>query len=142
MKVEISNKSFLDEVEKETRSILKNRTDIIKLIEICVADGKEKEFEDLIFTAKYIQGLMRVIKKAPSIAEVQSVDHVKNDFTENMKKVIEQIRNIINEGDKESKTYFEEMYLSPNQQSFENLTLLLTDLEIIKKYVNIMKSSS
>lgn len=142
MKIEITNKTFLDEVENVTGSILKNRTDLTKLLEICVASGKEKEFEDLTFTAKYIQGLMRVMKKAPAIPEVQNIDHVKNDFTENMKKVIEQIRNILNEGDKESKTYFEEMYLSPPQHSFENLTLLLTDLELIKKYVNIMKRSS
>jgi hypothetical protein len=142
MKIEISNKSFLDEVEKETGGILKNRTDIAKLLEICVTGGKEKEFEDLIFTAKYIQGLMRVMKKAQTIPEVQSVDYIKSDFTNNVKKIIEQIRNLFGEKDDESKIYFEEMYLSSRQHSFENLILLLIDLELIKEYVNIMKRSS
>lgn len=141
MKIEISNKSFLDEVEKETGSVLKKRDDLTKLLEICVACGKEKEFEDLIFTAKYIQGLMRVINKAPSIPEVQSVEHVKKDFSENMEKIAEQISDILEAGDEDSKKYFKEIFLSPTQHSLENLTLLLTDLEQIKKYVNIMKNS-
>ena len=102
---------------------------------------KAEVFNELIFTAKYLKGLLRVVNKAPGIPEVESIEHVKADISENMKKVIDQLRSILSGSEVNTINFFEENYLSLNQNSFSNLNLLLADLEAIKKYLNHLKHS-
>ncbi len=86
---------------------------------------KKIEFEELTFTAKYICGMMRILKNAPGIPEVSSTDHVKNDLNENLKKGIEQLKEIISVGDVNLREYFETTYFTLSPQNFTNLSLAL-----------------
>ena len=95
MAINFNDKNFLIGVEDYTGSLLQKKGDISKLIEVVVAEKKEEEFEKLTFTAKYICGMMRVVKNAPGIPEVSSIDQIKSDLNENMKKGIEQLKDII-----------------------------------------------
>ena len=135
----LNDKNFLKEVEDYTGSLLMTKDDIVKLIEVVVAEKKEEEFEKLTFTAKYICGMMRVVKNAPGIPEVSSIDHVKNDLNENMKKGIEQLKEIIASSNENEKDYFEKTYFILTTQNFTNLTQLFSDLESVKKYINYLK---
>jgi len=135
----ISDKNFLDEVEEYTSGKLKRRDDIQKLIEVVISNGKAEEFESLTFTAKYISGLLRVLKSAPGIPKVNSIDHVKNDLSENMKKGIELMKEIILSGDENFRKYFDDTYLSLSPQNFSNLSQLFSDLDSVKKYLNYLK---
>jgi len=135
----LNDKNFLKEVEDYTGSMLLKKDDIVKLIEVVVAEKKEEEFEKLTFTAKYICGLIRVVKNAPGIPEVSTIDHVKNDLNENMKKGIDQLREIIAFSNGDVKDYFEKTYFTLSTQNFNNLTQLFSDLESVKKYINYLK---
>jgi len=135
----LNDKNFLKEVEAYTGSLLLKKDDILKLIELVVAEKKEEEFEKLTFTAKYICGMMRVVKNAPGIPEVSSIDHVKNDLNENMKKGIDQLKEIIASSSVSEKDYFEKTYFTLTTQNFTNLTHLFSDLESVKKYINYLK---
>ncbi|MBT8380439.1 MAG: hypothetical protein KJN64_14565 [Ignavibacteria bacterium] len=130
---------FLNNAEKFTNHPLNKKDDVRKIISTAVELKKEEEFSELAFTAKYIKGLMRVVNKAPGIPEVESIDHVKTDITENMKKVIEQFRTLLKGSEESTIDFFEESYLSLNQDSFNNLNLMLADLESVKKYLNHLK---
>jgi hypothetical protein len=135
----LNDKNFLKEVEDYTGSLLLKKDDIVKLIEVVVAEKKEEEFEKLTFTAKYICGLMRVVKNAPGIPEVSSIDHVKNDLNENMKKGLEQLKEIIAFSSESEREYFDKTYFTLSTQNFNNLTQLFSDLESVKKYINYLK---
>ena len=135
----IDDKNFLKEVEDYTGSLLLKKDDIVKLIEVVVAEKKEEEFEKLTFTAKYVCGMMRVVKNAPGIPEVSSIDHVKNDLNENMKKGIEQLKEIIAFSSESEREYFDKTYFTLSTQNFTNLTKLFSDLESVKKYINYLK---
>jgi hypothetical protein len=135
----LDDKIFLRGVEDYTGSLLLKKDDIVKLIGVVVAEKKEEEFEKLTFTAKYICGMMRVVKNAPGIPEVSSIDHVKNDLNENMKKGIEQLKEIIAFSTGDVKDYFEKTYFTLTTQNFSNLTQLFSDLESVKKYINHLK---
>ena len=135
----LNDKNFLKEVEDYTGSLLLKKDDIVKLIEVVLAEKKEEEFEKLTFTAKYICGMMRIVKNAPGIPEVSSIDHVKNDLNENMKKGIEQLKEIIASSNENEKDYFEKTYFILTTQNFTNLTQLFSDLETVKKYINYIK---
>jgi len=135
----LDDKNFLKGVEDYTGSLLLRKDDIHRLIEVVVVEDKEEEFEQLTFTAKYVCGMMRVVKNAPSIPEVSSIDQIKSDLNENMKKGIEQLREIIASSNGNEKDYFEKTYFSLTTQNFNNLTQLFSDLESVKKYINYLK---
>lgn len=137
--MELKDKNFLEEVEKFTGNLLNNKDDVKKLLTASASNNKEKDFEKLTFTAKYICGMMRVVKNAPGIPEVNSIDHIKSDLNENMKKGIEEMKEIIASANKEEKDYFEKKYFTLTSQNFTNLTQLFSDLESVKKYLNHLK---
>lgn len=134
---QLSDNDFLDKVEEYTSNKIQKKADIKKIIVEVVLNRKEDDFENLIFTAKYISGLMRVLKSAPGIPEVNSIEHVKNDLNENIKKGIEQLQEIIS-ADSE-REYFSKNYFTLSQKNFSNLSQLFSDLESVKKYLNYLK---
>jgi len=142
MGMNLTDKNFLIGVEEYTGSLLQKKEDIKKIIELVIAEKKEEEFEKLVFTAKYISGMMRVLKNAPGIPEVNSVDHVRKDLNENMKKGIEQLKEIISSGSESVGDYFNKMYFNLSTQNFSNITQLFSDLESVKKYMNHLKRQS
>jgi len=139
MRINYEDENFIREVETFSKNNLNRKTDLKKLIEISLSDHKEKEFEELAFTAKYLCGMMRVMKNAPAIPEVQSTEHIKEDLSKNLKKVIDQLRSIIAMGENEMQEYFEKTYLTLSSQNITNLNQLLSDLESVKKYINHLK---
>ena len=135
----LNDKNFLKEVEDYTGSFLLKKDDIKKIIEVAVAANKVEEFEKLIFTAKYVCGMMRVVKNAPGIPEVSSIDLIKSDLNENMKKGTEQLKEIVAFSNEDEKDYFDKMYFTLTTQNFSNLTQLFFDLDSVKKYINYLK---
>ena len=130
---------FVDYVESFTGNPLNRKEDIKKLIQIVLEKGKEDKFEKLIFNSKYIFGLMRIMKNSTGVPAVDSIEHIKEDLNENIRKGVDQIREIITVSDVEKRDYFEKTYLSVTEQSFNNLYQLFSDLEAVKKYVNYLK---
>ena len=134
--------NFLSKVEEYTNNPLERKDDLKKIIDVVLDNGKQDVFEKLTFTAKYICGMIRVLKTAPGIPEIQSVDHVKNDLNENMKNGIEQLKQIISYSDKNTQEYFDKNYFTLSAQNFSNLSQLFSDLESVKKYLNYLKRKS
>ena len=142
MTLNLSDKNFLANVEEYSSNPLQRKDDLKKIIDVVTGGGKEDEFEKLIFTAKYICGMIRLLKNAPGMPEVSSTDHVKNDLNENMKKGIEQLKEIISFSDGSHQAYFEKKYFTLSPQNFANISELFSDLESVKKYINHLKRQS
>ena len=140
--MKLTDKNFLTGVEEYTGSLIQKKEDIKKIIELVSAEKKVDEFEKLVFTAKYISGMMRVLKNALGIPEISSVDHVRKDLNENMKKGIEQLKEIIALGGESFEDCFNKMYFNLSTQNFSNITQLFSDLESVKKYMNHLKRQS
>jgi hypothetical protein len=141
MLLNLSDENFLNDTQRFNKHPLNKKDDVQLLITIVVKFKREKQFNELIFTAKYLKGLLRIVNKAPGIPEVESIDHIKSDISENMKKVVEQLRNLISGTEANAINLFEKNYLSLDQKNFSNLNLLLDDLESLKKYLNHLKHS-
>jgi len=138
----LSDNYFLTKVEAYTSNPLQRKDDLKKTIDVSISNGKEEEFEKLTFTAKYICGMMRVLKNAPGIPDVTSIDHIENDLNENMKKGIELLKEIISFSDDSNREYFDRTYFTLTAQNFANLSQLFSDLESVKKYINHLKRLS
>lgn len=132
-------KDLLNEVEKFSGKSLNQKEDISIIIGACNQSNKVEAFESLSFTGKYINGLFRVLKSSVKIPEVQSVEHVKKDLSENMEKIISQIKEITPHMSDENKKKIDFNYLELSQHSMQNLKRLVEDLDNIKKYLNHLK---
>lgn len=135
----LGDANFIESVETYTGNPLNRKEDIKSLIRIVTECTKEEEFEELTFTSKYVCGLVRIVKSYQSVPEVTSVEHIEKDLTENIKKGMEVINEIISSGDEERKSYFKKTYLSLTKESFSNLHQIFSDLEAVKKYLNYLK---
>ncbi len=141
MKIPIDN-NILYDVEIFSDSLLKRKADLQIIINESLQNNFKADFEELTFTGKYVQGLKRVLQKGADFQEIDSLDHVKKDLTETMKKVIGNIRALLIHSPETNKKYFEDTYLSLTPNCFQNLNDLLEDLELVKKYLNYIKRSN
>jgi hypothetical protein len=130
---------FLDDVEKFSGKLLNKKKDLSIILEVIDTDEKFKDFENLCFTGKYVNGLFRVLRNSANIPEVENVDQIKKDLSENMEKVISQLKEITLATNEMNKKFFEDNYLQLSQTSMQNLQQLVEDLDIIKKYLNHLK---
>ena len=135
------NENILNDVELFSDSLLKRKADLQIITNESLQNNFEAEFEELTFTGKYVQGLKRVLQKGADFQEIDNLDHVKKDLTENMEKVIGDIRALLIHSSETNKKYFEDTYLSLTTNCFQNLNDLLEDLEWVKKYLNHQKRS-
>jgi len=140
MKIPI-NKNILNDVELFSDSLLKRKADLQIIIDESLQNNFGAKFEELTFTGKYVQGLKRVLQKGGEFQEIDNLDHVNKDLTENMEKVIGDIRALLIHSSETNIKYFEDSYLSLTPNCFQNLNDLLEDLEWVKKYLNYQKHS-
>ncbi len=130
---------FCDEVEKFSANNLLVKSDLKLLVLSAVSSLNEELFFSIAFTAKYVQGLLRVIQQAGTNPEIKNLAQIKNDLTENMEKITDDLRTLIANSNIEVKEKFETKYLALTAESFSNLRNLLSDLEWVKIYQNQLK---
>ena len=130
---------FINDVEKFSKARLKRKAELIRIYEEAIKSRNEKLFDDLVFTAKYVQGLMRAIKTGADNTEINNLEQIKKDFSDNVLKVVVQIKEIISSSDESLKEHFNHTYFELSQQGFLSLSELLYDLEWAKMYLNDLK---
>jgi hypothetical protein len=135
------SRELLKKVDEFSNFKLQRRDDLQIIFTEGVKEENNKLFEDLVFTAKYVQGLMKVMKMGQENSEVKSLEHVKVDLTKNMEKVVEQIRQIVAGSSQSDRDYIEKNFLQMTADAFKNLNELLSDLDWTKRYLNDFKRS-
>lgn len=133
------NNNLLNETEKFSDSKLIRKDDLQLIVDNCITNNLFKEFEDLAFTGKYIEGLKRVLSKGAEFQEIENLDYVKKDLASNMEKILEQIRLTLSGSDDSTISHFENTYLTLTSGNFQKLNELLGDLNLVKKYLNFSK---
>ena len=129
----------IEAIQKFSGFKLKRTDDLKSLLEICTASENQNLFEELIFTAKYAAGLKRVLTEAPMNPEVKGIESLQSDYTENLKKLINQLKELILNTDESFSSRFAETYLELTQLSLQNLNELISDLDWTKMYFNAAK---
>ncbi len=130
---------FVAGIEEFTRSKLRRKIDLLRLYEEAQLHDNIKLFEELLFNAKYVMGLLRVVQSSASLEDIKNIEQIKKDFSENMEKVINQLKEIIKSASPDLSRYFEDTYFKLTQENFIHISELLSDLEQAKKYVNSVK---
>jgi len=82
---------------------------------------------------------MRVLFSAQNNPEVKNIEQIQSDLSSNIQRTIEMIKDILTNESSEVQDEFQKKYFDLNSDSFENLDLLLSDLEWLKMYFNDLK---
>ncbi|MBX2975385.1 MAG: hypothetical protein KF721_04570 [Ignavibacteriaceae bacterium] len=130
---------LLQEIDSFSNNKLKLRIELQELLELTAYNSKFDEFENLIFTAKYIQGLMRVVKNAIENPEISNLKQIQADLSQNIEKFYQQLRDVIANSDESLKYRYEKDFLELSSESFARLNSLMLDLEWTKMYFNSLK---
>jgi hypothetical protein len=130
---------LLKEIDTFSGEKITNRIEVQELLEISSNHNKYQVFDDLIFTAKYVQGLMRVIKNGNNNPEIKNLEQIKGDLSINIEKVLSLLRELISTSDNELIQKYERSFLEMSGDSFVRLNSLMVDLEWTKMYFNSIK---
>lgn len=132
-----------DEIVRDIESFsgnrLKRKNDLEIIIDLTLQNEKQSLLEEISFTSKYLQGLQRVLKKGSTNPEISNLEQIKNDYTDNVKKAVGQLKEIINLSDQSTKKHFETTYFELSAQAFQNLNEFFEDLEWTKMFLNEQK---
>ena len=82
---------FLDSVEAFTERKLHHKLFLQQLIDETTKYKFYDMFEELAFTGKYVNGLLRAVKIGQSNPDVTNLQMIKEDLMKNMEKVISQM---------------------------------------------------
>src|SRR5437667_6343432 len=110
MLVSLETQNLISELNKFSNSKIKNLNDLELLVEASKTSGKEKLFDDIIFSAKYLNGLGRILqvgfnggvrqgvnlngsKKEPISDD--ALDKIRNEYKQNLKKISNSLKDLI-----------------------------------------------
>jgi hypothetical protein len=136
------NQKLIDDVEAFVEKNLSQKSTINELFDIINRTEQFEKFNELIFTAKYVNGLFRSIKSGQTNSQITNLEQIKSDFSENLKKVISILEEIVSKDSSELSEKIRSNYTKPSTEQFSSLMLLIEDLDQIKKYVNYLKRKS
>jgi len=139
MKDYLLNEHFLDEAENYTEKRFTQRFTLSELIRIINKSGQIEKFNELVFTAKYVNGLYRSIKLSQINTQISNLDQIKKDFFDNLEKVSLLFKEIFSLESNETANEIVKKYTEIGEVQFQNLLLLIDDLDQIKKYLNYLK---
>lgn len=130
---------FLDSVESYTERKLHHKFFLQQLIDETNKYKLYDTFEELAFTGKYVNGLLRVVKIGQSNPDITNLQMIKEDLMKNIEKVISLIKEITTNLAAESRNEINVKFIELSKDQFTNLTQLIDDLDQVKKYLNHLK---
>jgi|WetSurSiteA1Bulk_404760.scaffolds.fasta_scaffold110342_2 hypothetical protein len=115
---------------------IKNDFELSVLLESGYFTDKKTLFEELIFKAKFLYGMLNILSGNP---DREYFEKLMPEFAGNLTEFTGLIKNIIVECDDTVLKMFSEKYFDINPEVMPRLTILITDLTACKDYFNDMK---
>ncbi len=135
MKISDNTVKLLERINEQSRKPLKNTYEVSLLLESAISFSKATEFKDLIFTAKYINGLKNVLSNR-IINGDEIMEKLFDEFNKNIQKFIELLKKMVITSGEKSEEFFRVKYFNLHQESMVNSMELIEDLTYIKEYFN------
>lgn len=150
MKISDETTSIVNDLIGFSGSKIKNPEVIAALIQISANSSKEKLFYDLQFSAKYLNGLGKILQSNVAVTTQKKLGEnggpmptaeearlkIMNEYKANIVRFQNYLMDILMDADEKDKTQLEEKFLALNRTAMVNLTTLIYDLSWLKKYYN------
>lgn len=119
---------------------LKNEFELSALIEFTHTNKSDISFKDIIFKAKFLKGLAKVM--AVSVESKENSEKFMTEYTTELKNLTELILNALQNSDPVILNTFKNKYFELTPDCFINMNLLIEDLSVCKDYYNDKKNSN
>lgn len=128
---------FILDIKEYSGGKLKNEFELSALIEFTINRNNSKNFENIIFKAKFLKGLSKVMVGYTENDEKR--EKLLEEYTTELKSLTELINTSLSDSDQVIKDSFIQKYFELTPECFMNLNLLLEDLSVCKDYFNDRK---
>lgn len=150
MKISSDTNKLIEELSQYSGSKLKNIQELALLVELAKTSGKETLFYDIQFTAKYLNGLGKILqsnvaittqKKTGTNGEVpptaeEAREKIMGEYKTNIIKFTNYLKDLLKDAEESDRRQMEEKYMALTRPSMMNLTTLIYDLSWLKRYLN------
>jgi len=150
LKISDETTSIVNDLIRFSGSKIKNPDVIAALIQITANSSKEKLFYDLQFSAKYLNGLGKILQSNVAITTQKKPGEnggpmptaeearlkVMNEYKSNIIRFQNYLKDILLDADENDRVEFEEKFLALSRTAMVNLTTLIYDLSWLKKFFN------
>ena len=128
-------KKLIEEINDFSSIPLRNSFEVSVLIDSALCSDDKTFFKDLIFTAKYVNGLKNVLSNRIVTGD-EYMEKMFEEFNRNLQKFIDILKESIDYKNDKIQKYFEEKYFKLNQESIVNSMDLIEDLTKCKEFFN------
>lgn len=150
MKISDETTSLVNDLIGFSGSKIKNPDVVAALIQLSRNSGKDKLFYDLQFSAKYLNGLGKILQSNVAVTTQKKPGEnggpmptaeearlkVMNEYKSNIVRFQNYLKDILIEADETDRNELEGKFLTLNRTAMANLTTLIYDLSWLKKYFN------
>ena len=130
-------KTLIDRINEHSPKILKNNYDVQLIMETAFDPDRKNTFKDLIFTAKYVNGLKSVLENR-SFTDDKFMEKMLEEFNRSIQKFLDLLRAVVSGANEKELKFFEEKYFRLEHGSLVSTMELIEDLSACKEYFNHM----
>ncbi len=139
MDYKLEAEKICNAVEDLAKGKLKNKEDLLRLIELALSSNNMDKLQDLAFHAKFSQGILRIIRNKDNSLDDEYFTILHREYS----KSIQEIKNILEAllvyANQFLRTIYHEKFLQLTMQSMNALNNLCEDLVYLKYYFNDQK---
>jgi len=136
MVISEQTKNFVSAVDEFSSGKIKFRDEIGMIVEHFSVINNAEKFEEMIFRAKYLNGLMKVFSSAAQNPEVRNTDQIEEDFKHNFLLFREMLESAVNSLNDNLKSEMTNKFLGLTPEAMLNTKSLIADLDWVKIYLN------
>ncbi|MCX7875775.1 MAG: hypothetical protein N2321_06360 [Melioribacteraceae bacterium] len=129
----------IEEVIKLSNNKLNFQEDFERIVSLAIEKNLINELESFSFQAKYITGLLQVIKRRENINDENYSIKMKQELIESYEKLKDLLKILTSNFSPFIQNIFNEKYFQLTQTSLTNLNLLCQDFSYLKFYLNDLK---
>ncbi len=133
---ELNSEEFLTKLQGFSDNRIKNIEDLTRIFDIIIKYGLQNQFEKLLFSAKSIVGLLRIIRNKDNNFSDAYFSTLKSELQTNTESVITKLQEISQKGGNFINQIFTDKYYVLTQENIQNLYSLCEDMNHVKMYLN------
>lgn len=139
MEISVETKDFVERLDSFSHHKLTHRDAFTMLIELGRHSNQQRRIEEIAFLSKFLSNTYGILKRSTS--ETEGYEKLTREFQENLNKVTDELKKLIELAPEDTKENFSSTFLTMSTQSFENLLDLLHDFSWLKNWYIEKKST-
>ncbi len=129
-------RNFIQSADDLSGNKIKFRDEVSTIVEHFSVINDAEKFEELIFKAKYLNGLMKVFASSAQNPEITNLEQIQKDFTENFGQFREILSAVISSLEENLKADMNRKFLELTPEAMLNTKSLIGDFDWVKRFLN------